>query len=274
MKKILIALMGVMGLMSLMGCDKIEPDANGRYAVFAGSAATWTDGTPIANPVQHAYVEKYTGPICNNCPDADRTLEAAHTQFGDTLVLVSVNSKDNTLGAPGPDSPDMRTEDGAIWEDFWNIQSIPAAYINRSGSVYTSSMADISAGIRAAIDESPVVALEGSVSGSSEISVDVNLQFIQAYTNPVTLTLVLTQDSLRYFQIDGTQPVYDYVHNHMLRDVITDVWGADIDCTGAVGECRKATFRFPLPDGMEHWHVVALVSDKESRRVLNSVQCN
>ena len=274
MKKILIGIMGMMGLMGMMGCDKIEPGEDGRYTVFAGSVATWTDGTPIANPVQRAYVEKYTGPLCNNCPAADRTLDAAHERFGDTLVLVSVNSKTDAFGAPGPDSTDMRTEDGAIWETYWQINSFPTAFINRCGSVYTSSMADIGAGIRAAIDESPVVAVEGSTSGTSEISVNVNLQFIQAYTKPVTLTLVLTQDSLRYFQLDGTQPVTDYVHNHMLRDVITDVWGADIECTGAVGECRKATFRFTLPDGMEHWHVVALVCDKESRRVLNSVQCN
>lgn len=255
-------------------CDKIEPNADGNYATFAGSSATWVDGTPVANPVQHAYVEKFTGPRCINCPAADRTLDAAHEQFHDLLVLVSVNSSQESFGAPGPNSPDMRTDDGAIWEEYWGKPGLPAAFINRVDKMYDGSMTTISTDIQTVTDSDPVVALEGSVSGSSTLSIDINLQFLQEYTDPVTLTLVLTQDSLAYWQMDGTRPVTDYVHNHMLRDVITDVWGADIECTGAAGECRKATFSYSLPEGVDrNWNIVALVSDKATRRVLNSVVC-
>lgn len=254
-------------------CDKIEQGANGEYTQYAGSTATWTDGTAVANHVQRAYVEKYTGPRCTNCPAADRTLEGVHEQQGDNLVLVAVNSMTETFGAPGPNSPDMRTEDGAVWEGYWGIGSFPTAYINRGAQAFTGDMTSIAGAVQDTIASTPVVAIEGKVSGTTDISIDVNLEFVQAYEQPLTLTLVLTQDSLAYWQLDGTMPNANYVHNHMLRDVITDAWGADIDCTGAAGECRKATYTYSLPDGMENWHVVALVCDKATHRVLNSVQC-
>ena len=271
MKKTFCGLMLIMGLMSLVSCDKIEPD---QYTVFSGVVGEWEEGYSVENPVQRAYVEKYTGPRCTNCPAADRTLEAVHDVQGDKLVVVSVNSKTDQFGAPMTGYPDMRTPEGAVWEDFWGVSSYPTAYVNRDGATaYSGSMTSIGSAVQNVVNQSPVVAVDGEVNGSDDISIHVNLQFVQSYTKPLTLSLILIQDSLKYWQLDGSSPVADYVHNHMLRDVITDVWGADIDCTGAQGECRQATFKYTLPEGMENWHVVALISDKATRRVINSVQC-
>ena len=38
-------------------CDKIEPDADGRYVEYAGAAAIWTETAPLAEAVQRALVE-------------------------------------------------------------------------------------------------------------------------------------------------------------------------------------------------------------------------
>ena len=57
--------------------------------------------------------------------------------------------------------------------------------------------------------------------------------------------------------------------------MITDVWGADIDCTGAAGEARKTTVTYTVSDPtikLENCNIVAFVSDKSSRRVLNCAQ--
>ena len=73
--------------MCVVSCDKIEP---GNYTVYAGAPVVWEPGTAF-DAVQRAYVEKYTGPKCSNCPLADVTLDAAHGQFGDRLAIVSIN---------------------------------------------------------------------------------------------------------------------------------------------------------------------------------------
>jgi hypothetical protein len=55
----------------------------------------------------------------------------------------------------------------------------------------------------------------------------------------------------------------NYVQNHVLRDVITDVWGADVDCNRAAGQKRVA--RFSYTTFREDWnlaksHIVAVMS--------------
>ena len=250
-------------------CDKIAPE---EYTIYAGPSIEWVQGDAGVAPVQCAYVEKYTGPKCPNCPAADVTLDAAHQQYGERLVLVSVNHPTGQ-GIPFPNQPDMRTDDGTTWDKYWGINAIPAAYINRRTAMqYSGSMTNITADIGSAIAESPVV---GVSVAATDASIEVNLVFAQSYTDPLTLTLAVVEDSLVYRQINGDEIVDDYVHNHMLRDVITDVWGADVDCTGAAGEARKGTLSYTLPAGVvkANCHIVAFVSDKQSRQVLNSASC-
>lgn len=267
--------MGLMGLMA--SCDKIEPGENGDYTIFAGAAASWSEGTSIENPVQRAYVEKYTGPKCSNCPYADETLNAAHEQFGDNLVLVSINHPTGQ-GIPYAGYPDLRTDDGTAWDTYFGINAIPAAFINRNTETqYQGAMSNITGDISNALQQQPAIALTVSAVQSTKIEITVNMQFLEAYTDAVTLTLAIVEDSLKYKQLmPNGDKQEDYVHNHMLRDVITDVWGIDVDGSGATGECCKATLSYrPNVEGMvlENCHIVAFVSDKATRRVLNSAQC-
>ena len=119
------------------------------------------------------------------------------------------------------------------------------------------------------------MALDVKATRGDKVTIEVGIEFLQDVDQPLTLTLALTEDSLVYWQISTTGLKKDYAHNHMLRDVITNVWGIDIDATGTKGECRKAQFKYTLPEGVkvEKCHVVAMVSDKASLHVLNSKEC-
>lgn len=278
MKKILIGLMGLMILMGMSACDKIEPDENGNYIIFAGSTASWTEGDQIDNPIQRAYVEKYTGPKCSNCPLADETLNAAHEQFGDNLVLVSINHPVGQ-GIPFSGEPDLRTEDGTAWDSYFGINAIPAAYIDRNTATqYQGAMSNIVGDINNALQASAKVALEVTATQSDKIEIAVNMQLLEDYGNQMTLTLAIVEDSLKYKQLMPNGDREDlYVHNHMLRDVITDIWGIDVDCNGTANECRKAIISYrPDIEGMQiaNCHIVAFLSDKATRRVINCAQCN
>ena len=274
MKKTILTLFASALLLS--ACDKIEPAGDGTYTLFAGITATWTDGAPV-EAVQRVLVEKFTGPRCNNCPDADETLDAAHQQMGEQLVVVSVNHPVGQ-GMPYPGDPDMRTDDGTAWDNYYGINAIPAAFINRDKSKqYTGAMSNITSDLQAAAAEAPVLALAVSADstvGGDGIDVSVELQFEQAVASPMTLTLALIEDSLVYRQAHGSEVEAGYVHNHMLRDVLTDVWGAEVDATGTVGERRKATFgtyRLKNTDiRLANCHIVAFVSDKSTRKVYNT----
>lgn len=266
--------MSLIGLMSFTGCDKIEPD---QYTIYAGPQIVWEQGDATVAPVQCAFVEKYTGPRCPNCPAADETLDAAHRQYGDRLVMVSINHPKGQ-GEPFPNQPDLRTVDGTAWDNYFGINAIPAAYLNRrTATQYSGAMSNINADIATAIAESPAVGVSVTATNNDgKVDITVNVVFAQTITTPLTMTLALTEDSLAYRQINGNEIINDYVHNHMLRDVITDVWGADIDCIGAAGEARKATITYTLPSEVvaANCNIVAFVSDKQSREVLNSTACH
>ena len=137
-------------------------------------------------------------------------------------------------------------------------------------------MGTIGGAIDAALGATPIVALEASATLGSRIDVDINLEFLADYADPVTVTVALVEDSLKYRQLMPDGSIEDeYAHNHMLRKVVTGFWGRDVDATGKAGEALQGRLAFELPEGVVagNSHVVVFVSDKASRRVLNCTSC-
>lgn len=256
--------------MLLAGCDKISSD---EYVQYDGAVISWTETQGTLDPVQRAYVEKYTGPRCTNCPSADATLEQAHAQYGDRLVVVSVNHPTGQ-GVPFPGDPDMRTDGGNAWDSYFRINAIPAALLNRNTStMYTGPMSNIIGDIGTALQATPALALQADASASgNEVHVSVSLQLQRYYNSPLTITAALVEDSLVYRQLlpDGSLDE-QYAHNHMLRKVVTSFWGRDLPSPAASGSVHVGHFSFGAPEdvNLANSHVVIFVSDKASRRVIN-----
>lgn len=252
-------------------CDKISAD---QYTMATGGSggSGWTNGG-----TQHALVEKYTGPRCVNCPNADITLDALHLQYGDQLVVISINHPVGQ-GEPFPNQPDLRTEVGSAWDTYFGINAIPAAYLNRDASVqYSGNMENIGSAIGAVVAHEPDVDLTLSAqadTASRQLDIDVNVHVYNSLSGALTITLALTEDSLVYRQSTPDGIVNDYVHNHMLREVLTATWGDELPLVGNAGEVKAKHFTCTVTNSdikLENCHVVAFISQKESRQVLN---CN
>jgi len=267
MKKILI---GLMGLMCLVGCDKIDPAE--RLIESGGNESQWADGAV-------AYVEKYTGPLCSNCPLADRTIENLHHTYGDRLVVVSVTSITNSQGNPYGSEPTMQLEATRQWEQSYGALALPTAFIGRDYSkAYTSSMNDLGGGIEQALMIEPTVKVSVSCDVDGlQLEINTDLELAVDYADVLTLTLMITEDSLQYTQCDGTNVVPDYVHNHMLRAVVTDPWGKSLTMGTTAGSRKhdRTTFNTGgIGCYAPNSHVVALVCDAATHRVLGCAQCN
>ena len=270
MKSRILGLIGLICLIGVVSCDKIEP---GNYTTgTTDGGSNWENAN-----VHRVYVEKYTGPKCPNCPAADMTLDEAHHKYGDRLVIISINHPKGQ-GEPFPGDPDMRTDEGNIWDNYFGINAIPAAYINRSTTTqYSGAMSNIIADIKDVISQAPQAGVEvGAILGDDDtLRITVDVELFRQMDDGITLTLALTEDSLKYRQINGSVIDSNYIHNHMLRAVITDVWGNDIPLEGNAGEHKIGQFKYKLtnPDiNIENCHVVALVSRKSDRYVLNCAE--
>ena len=123
--------------------------------------------------------------------------------------------------------------------------------------------------------------VEGLVGGSAcrkhtqQVTVDgvLSPEFDVLMGDDSRLTVYLIEDGIVAAQSlpDGSKD-NEYVHNHVLRDVITDVWGAEVDCTGAVGEKRMAQFDYHNVNhslNISNCHIVALLSNRTTRQILN-----
>lgn len=258
------------------GCDKIDDEAR---LIFAGQTGSWYDGNGVSDHTQRALLEKYTGPRCNNCPTADDVIRAAVAQYDGRLVTISIHDY-SSFGTP-IGNVDLRTEDGDTWSKYFGIEQYPAALINRSRSNGTWSIltptGSVDADIDAALAATPALALDLTASAEGrQVTIEVDIEFLQSISDELTLTLVAIEDGIHATQILPNYEYDDnYTHNHILRDVITDIWGADIDADGKAGTKRHAVFEYEMSErwNMEQCHIVAFVSNKNSRSILNVNEC-
>lgn len=273
MKKILFFVFSFSFLLCFVGCDKIEED---QYWVYAGANGTWYDTDEEVPVVQRAFVEKYTGVRCVNCPKADGVLHDALEKYGEQLVVVAVHS--GAFGNPFQNEEDLRTEGGNAWFSFFGINSQPAALLMRAknGAAWdiftpTSNFDDK---IDAVLSPTPKVAIkvvpvneEGKTVGA-----DIYLSFEETVTDSLTVTLLLTEDKIYTTQESYTKSkIENYEQNHVLRGIITDPWGADVVASGTAGEKRTVRLPFEMNGKWKaaDCHLVAFVSDKATRRILN-----
>lgn len=284
MKKVLYIFMAAL---LLAGCDKIEDAGNG-YVIYSGASGEWVETQEgVSDHSQRVFVEKYTGTHCTNCPKADEAIEQLHKTYGDKLIAVSVYDSSN-YASPYPNNLDLRTADGNVWSKYFGIRSIgyPNCLLNRNKNGEgnyeiinpTSGMGNK---IDAILAQQTPVAMEVQLAGieGSQVMADVFVEFLQDVNEPLSLTLLVMEDGLVSEQMlpmdSEIESDPNYVHDHVLRDVVTDPWGDAMNIEGQQGHSYRARYAFPLNSEykLNNCHIVAFVSNQNSRVVLNIAEC-
>lgn len=255
-------------------CDKIDPN---DYLIFGGASGTWYEGGEgVADHTQRAFLEKYTGIRCVNCPDADVTIHTAMEKYGEDLIVVGVHGS-NYFGAP-INGFDPRCEDGRTWlnELLGAEAALPSALLMRNISDKFSPIANFDARIDAVLAQSPAVAVAvSSTLEGNTASIMVNLEFLQDVSDDLSLTLFLMEDGVIGPQKHTAGEYEEYEHNHILRDVITDIWGIDVPTGNTAGTKRFVQISYPVENA--EWNtsnckVVAFVGKKSDKSILNAAE--
>ncbi len=261
-------------IVAFAGCDKIEED---DYLIFAGSSGSWYDGQPVADHTKRVFVEKYTGVRCVNCPIADEAIATLQNTYEHEVVAVSIHA--GAMARPWNGFADLRTNDGDEWHNYFGIEAYPSIMINRGKTDNTwniiTAVGGIAGGVEGAIGHPTTIAMEIDTeydAANRNLTIFANLQWIESTTVPLTITLLVMEDGIIGKQTTPEGNDENYVFNHVLRDVITDLWGADIDADGNQGTCRMGAFTYTLPQEYvaENCHIVAFISNKDSREI---IQC-
>lgn len=198
-------------------------------------------------------VEEFTGIKCTNCPPAAKKLKDIATATPDKIVVVAIHSGYFATPIIGFDSFDLQTQASDDISAYLGATQNPSAAINRKkydnqSELVVSAMAAW-AGL---INDEYCVAVEANISITSSynatdstaaITVDITPEGTVTASDPIAITVMLTEDHLigpqKYTRtIDST-----YDHNHVLREFFTtNPTGDVITQTGAELTTIKRTY--------------------------------
>ncbi len=281
MKKTVLSLLTLVALL-FTACDKIEED---QYIIYSGASGEWVDGNGVSDHTQRALIEKYTGVRCLNCPTAEDAINAAVAQYGGKLLAVAIHDS-STFTRPYPNNPDLRTATGNTWSKFFGVfdaGQYPVALVNRTPGASGWDLFNPISGINSYVD--PIVNSEATIAievsateAEGLISTTVNLEFLENVGDNLNLTLFIIEDNINATQLmPDSEKNESYIHNHLFREVITDVWGTQIDCTGAKGEKKMTTIDYQVANSewiIANCHIVAFVSNRDTRQIVNVAECD
>ena len=227
---------------------------------------------------RNVIIEEFTGRGCGYCPDGHRIANELMAAHPGRLWAVNIHAG----GYAQTSYPNMITQDGNTIHGGFSISGYPTGVVNRTtangidrgqwGSQANNQMSQVSecnvAGMAVVNPETRVATITVEVYYTSNSAVDQNF-----------LTVAMLQDSILgsqsdYGNFNPTQWIGNqYVHTHILRDVISQsAWGDPISPT-TQGTLITQTYEYLIPEvigspngvdvDLNNIHFLAWVSERQ-----------
>lgn len=209
---------------------------------------------------RNVLIEEFTGRNCGYCPDGHRIANLIMANNPGRVWAVNIHA-----GSFSPVTyPNMNTTDGTAITSGFGIGGFPAGHVNRStaedlGRNQWESHTNTQLAQQAEVNVAGFVTLNHATR-TANITVEV---YYTANSSQSTnyLTIMMLQDSILGSQSGSSYNPSQmlngqYVHQHVLRDVVTSTWGDEISPTTAGTLITKDyTYQIPesigVPNGVE-----------------------
>lgn len=227
-------------------------------------------------------LEDYTGVRCVNCPNAAAEIKLLQAAYGSNLIVVGIYPQNPSgLTRPYDGSPDLRTEVAQTYATEFQIPQYPMGMINRKGD--PSTFQAWGGKIQDVFDDtaSDCVNLLATarLSGTNmEVGITGNFKKDYDVNGDIGIVAMVVEDDIKAEQLmpetmgGGTNP--DYIHNHVLRAVISeDIWGDGIlDAFPTEGTSFDKQYTAVLDESWQTQNLalVALVVNLSTREVLQA----
>lgn len=235
--------------------------------------------------------EEATGVRCSQCPDGAKTLTALQETFkaeGRELIVISIHAAAN-FSVPYTGNPanlyDFRfPEANAYATNVGALEGFPSAAIDRrllpnETSTFLNPHTRWEGVIRSefAKDYGLDIFLDNAFDPATRLlTIKADIVPDQTLSGENRLTVVITQDSIIDLQNEHDVFIPNYVHRHVLRDVITSTDGDIITEPLLAGSIIRKSFTVPIKDTWDekHCQVVAFVhhGGAPDKEVLQAVE--
>jgi hypothetical protein len=241
MKKYTFILFILINLLGFQSCDYVANPNETNQSTGPGNVDT-------TEHIRRVLVEDYTGHKCTACPQAAIEAENLINTFGEQVVVVAVHAgffatPSTPSGAPaGSYLVDFRTAAGNAYDSptYFGISSIgnPNGMINRkdynaSSGDHVKSYGSWASEVSALLAKPAVadISITNTYDAATRsLSINAVSQFVSdTLTNGnYNLVVMITQDSISDWQLNGSTHVPDYIHRHVLRANVNGTWGENI----------------------------------------------
>ena len=193
-------------------------------------------------PQRTVLIEEFTGQQCTNCPDGHAAIREILSTLGDSVIPVSIHASDLALPAS---RGGFKTEAGEEYYKQVGSPALPTAVINKQTSPLQVS--DWGAQINSIImTPTPFsVKADASLSGDGK-TYNINVTFSSGDDYDGKLMVWILENDLIGRQLDHGTWIPDYVHNHVFRAVVTDLWGDEVALRA--NEQQLKTYAYDIPD--------------------------
>jgi hypothetical protein len=248
---------------------------------------------PVSTTPQNKKVllEEFTGVNCTYCPDGHLRANNLKTQYGDNFWPINIHV--GGYATPGAGQPDYRTPFGTAISGQTGLTGYPAGTVNRSVLAGAMTAGQTATGrTNWAGNTTTVRAQSAFVNIAVDAEIDEQTRQLRVitqyhYTANGTgttnkLNIALLQNNIEGPQVGASQfyaanilPNGKYVHQHMLRHLLTGQWGQDIT-TITSGSTSTDTFFYTVPAALNgvaydvtNLEVVAFIAEGQ-QNVINA----
>jgi hypothetical protein len=261
-------------ILFIQGCDEID----GPYGVTNNGGIDTSD-----NIVRKVLIEDFTGHTCQACPNAHREATRLHNLFGEQLVILAIHADfwadPYPSGAPyftydfrNPTSTQIATDYNVVGQPF------PKGMVNRMLNTSTNTQLILDwANWEPKVNDWLAIPADAGIEitptyneTNRNITADVTVKIVNELTDPVSLAVYFSEDSILQWQKDGSTNVQNYVHNHVLRGSLNGTYGESLGIQAAGAEITRTYSATLVPNDAvaDHIHLVAILSNEITKEII------
>jgi hypothetical protein len=225
MKKWFVVLIGM--IIGFQSCDIID------NPIKNGGIIQPPDSTKV---VRKVVIEDFTGHQCKNCPKAAKQIKDIEALYGDQVIGIAIHAGPSNFTGTNADYPtDFRTPEGTAIYNFFKIPALPMGMVSRVGyptNTHLKTYPGWPAETANLIDSVAKIEIAQTISydaASRAVSVAITATALADFSDDLKVCVMLLESGIVSPQLmpDDTRDT-TYVHNHVLRDMLTQALGDEL----------------------------------------------
>ena len=256
-----------LSIFALASCDEEAPPGLNFAPERSVFDTTYITNTIPVAQATNVLIEDFTGVKCPNCPRAQGVAKKLMSDYPGRVFVMAMHPGKGLLASltspfkkPGDDHNskyDFRTEEAAdILTFLGGTSQLPIGSINRT--LYNSEPSILivdpkwSGKVSEKLATSSIVNIETfGTKGvyyvdANTIRINVKLTYTSASTDSQFVSIAIIEDSLIDCQEDGTVVNENYLHNHILRRMITPTTGSQLKASIIPGRVFEKTYDYQM----------------------------